>query len=376
MKTIRFVLVAVLMSLGAGDALSGGAQYICVPCGCAHDHKTFDKPGRCPSCGMELVKKDAMIDVAIVVFEGVQIIDFTGPYEVFGQSNYRVFTVSESGAPLTTTMGLKIDPTYSLKDSPAPDVLVVPGGSTKNALNSKALMKWIVDQSATAQYVLSVCNGAFVLAAGGLLDGKSATTFYQLLEQLETTAKKTRVVWDQRFVDNGKVITTAGLSSGIDGALHVISKLEGPTKAKRVALHLEYDWRPQADYARAALADMHLPRLKPVQGGHIETLATDGNRRRWTSVYSIRGAKKISAVPAAIRQQLAEAGWKQGATKPGVQTLWTFTDRHKRAWSARTVMTMHRHAVDLRIESWLTADRPPDGGSSGARIPRGTLKAL
>ena len=343
-------LVIGLIFVGRGVGMADNAAFVCPPCGCKHDNHTFDKPGRCPSCGMELLKPNALNSVAVVLFEGVQIIDFTGPYEVFGQSSYQVFTVSESGEPLTTAMGLKVDPAYSIKDSPPADIVVVPGGHVHSATGSKPLIDWIKRQADKSKYVLSVCNGAFILAKAGLLDGKTATTFYLLLDELEKTASKTRIVRDQRFVDNGKVITTAGLSSGIDGALHVISKIEGPTKAKRVALHLEYDWRPEANYARAALADRHLPKFEPPKDGYIQTISTDGDRDRWTVVFRFHGAGGPPAVRTAINKQLRAAGWT-AATKSTQAASWRFADRDGRAWTAQTTMTDVSDAVDLRIQT-------------------------
>jgi len=103
--------------------------------------------------------------------------------------------------------------------------------------------------------VLSVCNGAFILAKTGLLDGLTATTFYDLIDELERRYPKVKAVRDRRYVDNGKFITTAGISSGIDGSLHVIGRLRGRAMAERAALNMEYEWKPGGDFARAAFAD-------------------------------------------------------------------------------------------------------------------------
>src|SRR5207245_8921403 len=108
---------------------------------------------------------------------------------------------------------------------------------------------------------MSVCNGAFILASAGLLDGLTATTTSGLIEKLRAEYPKTKVVDDRRFVDNGRIITAGGLSSGIDGALHVVSKMLGNGTAQAVALALEYDWRPGAGFARGALAARLIPDL-------------------------------------------------------------------------------------------------------------------
>ncbi len=164
---------------------------------------------------------------------GVQIIDYAGPYEVFGQAGFQTYTVAANTNLMTTVMGMKVTPSYSFENSPKPDVLVIPGGAGVNrAQNDPATIKWIQDRAKEAEHVLSVCNGAFILAKTGLLDGLSATTFYNLIDGFATAAPKTKVVRDQRYVDNGKIITTAGISSGIDGSLYVVAKMRGKAAAQ------------------------------------------------------------------------------------------------------------------------------------------------
>jgi putative intracellular protease/amidase/YHS domain-containing protein len=277
--------------------------------------------------------------VAILLFEGVQIIDFTGPYEVFGQAGLRVFTVAASTAPITTSMGMKVTPDYALADAPPADVLVIPGGDIRAAVNNPDVIVWIRERAAPARHVLSVCNGAIVLAKTGLLDGLTATTFYDLIPRLREAAPKTRVVTDQRYVDNGKIITTAGLSSGIDGSLHVVERLQGKGSAQKVALNMEYDWRPDSGFARAALADAELRRVfgRPLDleipgGGTSRVLSTQGTADRWEANWEIQTATPLAALQAALNRHLAEAGqWTPGA-KPGD---WRYTDAEKRSWTAR-----------------------------------------
>jgi hypothetical protein len=167
------------------------------------------------------------------------------------------------------------------------------------------VIDWIKAQSASAKHVLSVCNGAFLLARAGLLDGLGATTFYGLLDDLAQAAPKAKVYRDRRFVDNGKIVTTAGLSSGIDGALHVVEKLAGFGRAQAVALNMEYDWRPDSGYARGNLADVHLRKMLGRQGFALESLVTDwtvlrqqGDQDHWQKDWSCRlevGAERSHA---------------------------------------------------------------------------------
>ena len=203
-------------------------------------------------------------NVAILIFPGVQIIDYTGPYEVLGHASvngqraFRIYTVSETTDPITTAMGMTVVPAFAFDRAPKADVLVVPGGGVDPHLENPAYLRWLRASAKDAEVVLSVCNGAFFLAKAGLLDGLEATTFAGLIEELKTAAPKTKVVSDRRFVDNGKIVTAAGLSSGIDGALHVIEKLYGKGAAQVAAVGMEYDWRPDSGWARASLADRHL----------------------------------------------------------------------------------------------------------------------
>ena len=131
--------------------------------------------------------QDTRLKAAILIFDGVQIIDYTGPYEVFGQARFDVFTVSETGETITTTMGMSVNPTHSFEDSPTPDLLLVPGGDVMASLEDPEILAWVRKMSVEAEYVLSVCNGAFILAEAGLLDGLTATTFHGLLSDCEST---------------------------------------------------------------------------------------------------------------------------------------------------------------------------------------------
>lgn len=280
--------------------------------------------------------------VAILLFEGVQIIDFTGPYEVFGQAGLRVFTVAASTAPITTSMGMKVTPDYALAQAPPAQILVIPGGDIRAAVDNPDVIAWIRERAAPARHVLSVCNGAIILAKTGLLDGLTATTFYDLIPRLREAAPKTRVVTDQRYVDNGKIITTAGLSSGIDGSLHVVERLQGKGPAQQVALNMEYDWRPDSGFARAALADAELRRLfgRPLRlevppGGTYRVLSTQGTADRWEANWEIQTATSLADLKVALHRYLAETGgWTSGAT-PGD---WRYTDAEKRSWTAHVAL--------------------------------------
>jgi putative intracellular protease/amidase len=322
-------------------AAEGAKAYICPPCGKACDKLSFDKPGACPECGMNLVEKTEAnskpVTVSILLFDGVEIIDYSGPWEVFGQAGFEVHTVAEKSEAITTSFGQKVTPEFTLENSPKSDILLVPGGDTRASVNNPRLIKWVQSSAKDASHVMSVCTGAFILAKAGLLDGLTATTFHNAIEGLAKFAPKTKVVYDQRYVDNGKVITTAGLSSGIDGALYLVSKILGKGEAQSTALGLEYRWDDDANYARAAFADRYLPDFK---GFDAKTLAVGGDTNRWelkALVSSPASASEIMAL--ASKQLVSDTPHTRGAVTlmprgaGDSEVRWKFTDERGRGWS-------------------------------------------
>lgn len=234
--------------------------YYCEPCGSDCDLEQHAGPGVCKHCGMPLIKRSVVLmdslrisqnktkkrNVAIFIHNGVEVLDFSGPSEVFASTNgFNVYTVSLTREPITSQGFIKIIPNYSLADCPKPDILVLPGGKTEPFLENKPLIDWIKACSVDAEIMLSVCTGAGLLAKAGLLDGKQATTFHNYIEPLQRATPNAKILRDTRFVDNGQIITTAGVSAGIDGALHVVAKLKGLAVAQQTARYMEYDkWKP------------------------------------------------------------------------------------------------------------------------------------
>lgn len=257
------------------------------------------------------------VRVGIVLFDDVQIIDFTGPYEVFGTAGFGVVTVSHDGRPVTTAMGMTVTPDAAFADAPDFDVLLVPGGDVGKAKHDPALLEFIRQRSATASNVLSVCTGAEILANTGLLDGLRATTFHNALDRLAAEHLKIEVVDDRRWVDSGKLITAAGLSSGIDAALHVVSRLRGEDKARSVALHLEYDWRPDHGFVRGRMADRLMPPLRSVQWPQdmaVEDVYSLGDERQWRRRVSVRTATPSARITRLIADDLdRDPDWRRVA---------------------------------------------------------------
>lgn len=187
-------------------------------------------------------------NVAVFIFDEVEVLDFAGPLEVFavadglqGGDTFNVFTVAESPGTVRAHHGLKFVPNYTLENCAAPDVLIVPGGiGTRPLLAKPALLEWLRLKAKRAELVMSVCTGALVLAKAGLLDGLRVTTHHQALDLLRELAPTAVVDPSARFHDNGKIITAGGISAGIDCSLHVIARFLGEAAATATAEHMEY----------------------------------------------------------------------------------------------------------------------------------------
>lgn len=198
-------------------------------------------------------------NVAIVLYEGVELLDFAGPGEVFqaaasvgavdGVKAFRVYTVAASKEPLTSQGFVRIVPEFSFADAPRPDVFVIPGGNSRRLLDDAAAMAWVKKATPEAEVALTVCTGAFVLAKTGVMAGKDVTTHFGALEGLRKAVPEARVQSGRRFVDNGSFVTTAGVSAGIDGSLHLVARLLGRVVADRTARYMEYAWSPEATAA-------------------------------------------------------------------------------------------------------------------------------
>ena len=200
---------------------------------------------------------------AILLFDEVEVLDFAGPFEVFSVTGRRqklepfdVYTVAERAGPIAARNGLSINPRYSFADCPAPEILVVPGGfGTRREMKNPAMIEWISRVAPECQLVLSVCTGALMLGTAGLLTGREATTHFLAFDELRTAAPDSVVRPDQRIVDNGNIIMSAGVSAGIDMSLHVVARLLGVEVARETARYMEYE----GNWERASRADRPVP---------------------------------------------------------------------------------------------------------------------
>lgn len=190
-----------------------------------------------------------MRNVAIFIFNDVEVLDFAGPFEVFGvakledgSSPFHVYTVAASEGVVSARNGLLIQPNYTIHTCPKPDILLIPGGSgTRPLVHDEAVIAWIRAQSQPAELTLSVCTGALLLGKAGILDGLAATTYHTAFDLLQSLAPMATLRPGERWVDNGTVITSAGVSAGIDMSLHVVGKLFGLDVADRTAAYMEYE---------------------------------------------------------------------------------------------------------------------------------------
>ena len=317
--------------------------FLCPPCGIYCDTIHFHEPGYCPVCAMKLFASYPEYEntegehfdvvnkkVAVVLFPGVEIIDFSGPWEVFGASGMDVFSVAATDAIINAGMGLKIKPDYSFSNAPAPDIILVPGGNVDPS--DTLLVNWIRNMSQNAEYTMSVCTGAFYLAAGGLLDNLKATTNYPAIQALRGMSPTTTVMDNVRFVDNGRIITSAGLSSGIDAALHLVSIYLGEAQTKKLANELEYNWDNEDPFIRSKLADKYVQDfLNAFIPFDYKMTNYAGDRNQWQVSLDVKVALSKAEFSQLLAFQLEQvAGWKK-SKKPN---LWTFTDQGKK-WSAR-----------------------------------------
>ncbi len=194
-------------------------------------------------------------NVAIVVYENAEPLDWTGPFEVYndaarfgaanGQPAFNVYVVSKTTDPVDA-QGMKVVPNYSIAEAPKPDIVIFPGGPSSKIYDDPQFFAWAKKASQEAEIAQSVCTGAFVLARAGLLDNLEVTTFHGAIEGLRREAPRAHVQDGRRFVDNGHVVTTAGISAGIDGSLNVVARLLGRRVADQVATYMEYHWTPES----------------------------------------------------------------------------------------------------------------------------------
>jgi transcriptional regulator GlxA family with amidase domain len=190
--------------------------------------------------------------IGIALFDGAEELDWAGPWEVLAawsrqwpDDAVEVFTVARSDAPVTCAKGLRVLPDRTWATAGALDVLVYPGGrGSRRELEDDAVLEWLRGTKAGGTLMTSVCTGALVFAAAGFLRDRPATTYWSAFEELRAIDPTVHARPDDRFVDGGEVITAAGVSAGIDMALHLVARLHSVERAREVRRYIQYDPEP------------------------------------------------------------------------------------------------------------------------------------
>ncbi len=215
-------------------------------------------------------QRDSPRTVGIVIFDEVEVLDFCGPFEVFSvarppgqtEDDFRLFTVltvAQESRLVRCRGGLLVQPHHTIDDHPPLDILVVPGGpGTRQERCNDKLLDWIADQNSRTELTTSICTGAFLLAERGILDGRPATTHWASVEWMRDQYPAVDMRADARVIDSGHVVTSAGVSAGIDMALHVVARLHGTETAAWTARRMEYD---------PVIGQVVTSRADPVDGG-------------------------------------------------------------------------------------------------------------
>jgi len=192
------------------------------------------------------------IEVGILIFPEVEVLDFAGPFEVFSVAAriarahrhppFRVSTIAADAAAVPARHGLTVVPRARFAEHPAPDLLIVPGGVMDQPLEDRRTLDWVRTATGSAALTASVCTGAFVLAELGLLDDLSATTHWEDIPDLRRQYPRVNVLEDVPYVDEGAIVTSAGISAGIGMSLHLVGRILGRDAALRTARQMQYDW--------------------------------------------------------------------------------------------------------------------------------------
>ena len=195
--------------------------------------------------------------VGILVFDEMELLDMAGPYEVFTTAArvharsqpagapllFTVQTIARNATPVRARAGLMVAPDQALDSHPVLDVAIVPGGVVGMEMQQAPTLAWIAAQRRSARVLASVCTGALLLAEAGVLDGLAATTHWEDLDELRALRPAVTVREGVRWVDEGAVISSAGISAGIDMCLHLVARLHGAELARHTARQMDYDWK-------------------------------------------------------------------------------------------------------------------------------------
>lgn len=190
------------------------------------------------------------MNIAIYIYDQAEVLDFSGPFEVFSTASricpdgdpFTVFLIGETGQVVTARAGYRVVPAYGFHDHPPIDVLVVPGGMHAEEMLKPHVIQWISQQGPKVKLTASVCTGAFLLAEARILTTHNATTHWEDISALRTSYPDLTVHEAVRWVDEGTIVTSGGISAGLDMSLHLVSKLHSLELAEKTARQMEFNW--------------------------------------------------------------------------------------------------------------------------------------
>ena len=190
------------------------------------------------------------MNIGIYIYDQAEVLDFSGPFEVFSTASrvckndnpFDVFLISESGNAISARAGYRVMPNYGFNDHPMIDVLIVAGGVHSNEIGKSQVMEWIYQQSTNASITASVCTGAFLLAKAKVLKEHKVTTHWEDMANLRSEFPQLNVIENVRWVDEGNIITSGGISAGIDMSLHLVSRLHSNDLAEKTARQMDFSW--------------------------------------------------------------------------------------------------------------------------------------
>jgi transcriptional regulator GlxA family with amidase domain len=190
------------------------------------------------------------VNVGIYIYDQAEVLDFSGPFEVFSTASrvckndnpFDVFLISESGNAISARAGYRVLPSYGFNDHPMIDVLIVAGGVHSNEMDKSQVIEWIYQQAKNASITASVCTGAFLLAKAKVLKEYKVTTHWEDIANLKSEFPQLSIIENVRWVDEGNIITSGGISAGIDMSLHLISRLHSNDLAEKTARQMDFSW--------------------------------------------------------------------------------------------------------------------------------------
>ncbi len=190
------------------------------------------------------------MNIGIYIYDKAEVLDFSGPFEVFttasrvcpNEDPFKVFLIGETGEMIAARADYRVKPKYGFHNHPPIDALIVVGGFHYEEIKKGNVLEWIAKQASQAQYIASVCSGTWLLAKAGVLTNQNVTTHWEDISELQESYPSLNVHENARWVDEGEIITSAGISAGIDMSLHLVSKFHSLILAEKTARQMEYEW--------------------------------------------------------------------------------------------------------------------------------------